>query len=190
MADRRPQEINPLPGDRSRSVTPALSSPGHDNTSNENVSRYMDLRPRPNDPTRSSVRIRRLPSYLQQDLQQQDGGESSATTTGRKGSNSDPSQKGVLTVDGKVQAMRMPAVKEEGSGQPQEGSLVLPVVNMEGREFDDGESTTTAPAQIALDEYESDLVDVLDVVGKTPSFFNPLQRYFHSKEDDTNYGHS
>jgi hypothetical protein len=63
----------------------------------------------------------------------------------------------------------MPAVKEEVSGQPQEGQLVLPVVNMEGREFDDGASTTTAPQQLTLDEYESDLVDVLDVVGKTSS---------------------
>src|ERR1700712_1499969 len=160
MAGRRPQEINSSPGDRSRSVTPAPSSPGRDN---DNVARYMDLQPRHNDPSRSSVRIRRLPSYLQQEQQQQqqqDVGESSGVSTGRKRGNSDPSQKGVLTVDGKVQAMRMPAVKEEASGQPKEGELVLPVVNMDGEAFDDGASTTTAPQALTLEEYESDLVDV------------------------------
>lgn len=171
MADNLRPDISPLPAqlsshasDRSRSVTPTPSSPQSPGA-DYNGSRYMDLRPRLNDPSRSSVRIRRLPSFLANAGVDGQNTEivPESQVTGRRRSDSGP-QRGVFTVGGHVQALRMPPVREEGQQGNQGREVVVPTVPMgEGDEV--RSNAGSAPPQLTLDEYHSDLVDVLDVVG-------------------------
>jgi hypothetical protein len=125
----------------------------------------MDLQPRLNDPSRSSVRIRRLPSLLANAGVDGQNAEivPESQVTGQRSSDARP-QRGVFSVGGHVQALRMPPVDEDGQRGHQAREVVVPTVPL-GQDDEVRSATGSAPPQLTLDEYHSDLVDVLDVTG-------------------------